>query len=129
MSSRGALPARLLAVLAPVWAAGLAIVVAAGYEFATTPRDTAGLVGIAALFLVVLIAERHPVPVDEIDTRGVSLGVVFAVSAVVLFGWEVGALVWVGALVVANLIDHRPMIRMSYNAAMFAIGCGRRPAS
>ena len=63
-------------------------------------------------------------PVDENDSRGVSLGVVFAVSAVVLFGWEVGTLVGVGALVVANLVDHRPMIRMSYNAAMFAIGCG-----
>ena len=123
MSSRGALPARLLAVLVPVWAAGLAIIVVAAYGFATTPRDTADLVGIATLFLVVLIAERHPVPVDGIDTRGVSLGVVFAVSAVVLFGWETGALVWVGALVVANLIDHRPMIRMSYNAATFAIGC------
>ena len=75
MGSSGALPARLLAVLVPVWAAGLAIIVLAAYGFATTPRDTADLVGIATLFLVVLIAERHPVPVDGIDTRGVSLGV------------------------------------------------------
>ena len=82
MSSRGALPARLLAVLVPVWAAGLAIILVAIYGFATTPRDTADLFGIATLFVVVLIAERHPVPVDGIDTRGVSLGVVFALSLI-----------------------------------------------
>ena len=123
MGSRAALPARLLAVLAPVSLAGLAIVAVAIHEFATTPREVADLVGIATLFVVVVIAERHPVPVEGIDTRGVSLGVVFAVSAVVLFGWETGTLVWVGALVVANLIDHRPLVRMQYNAATFAIGC------
>ena len=80
MSSRGALPVRLLAVLVPVWVAGLALVVVAAHGFATTPREVADLVGVATLFVVVLIAERHPVPVEGIDTRGVSLGVVFAVS-------------------------------------------------
>ncbi|HSC91044.1 MAG TPA: diguanylate cyclase [Gaiellaceae bacterium] len=110
-------------MLAPVCLAGLAIVAVAAYGFATSSREAADLVGIATLFVVVVIAERHPVPVEGIDTRGVSLGVVFAVSAVVLFGWETGTLVWVGALVVANLIDHRPLVRMQYNAATFAIGC------
>jgi diguanylate cyclase (GGDEF)-like protein len=124
VSSRGALPARLLAVLVPVWGAGLAIAAVAVAGFVAAQHTPADLLGIATLFVVVLIAERHPVPVDGIDTRGVSLGVVFAVSAVVLFGWETGTLVWVGALVVANVIDHRPLVRMTYNAATFAIGCG-----
>jgi hypothetical protein len=43
--------------------AGLALVVVAAHGFATTPREVADLVGIATLFVVVLIAERqarHP---------------------------------------------------------------------
>ena len=37
-----------------------------------------------------MLAERFPVPVEGADANGVSLGFVFAVAALVLFGWAPG---------------------------------------
>jgi diguanylate cyclase (GGDEF)-like protein len=113
---------RLLAVLVPVWAAGAAVLAAAAYVFAVTPHEESVLVGVAALFVVALLAERYPVPLEGVNASGVSLGFVFGVSTVVLFGWAAGVLVQSAALAIANTLDHRPPTRMSYNAAVFALG-------
>ena len=43
-----------------------------------------------------ILAERFPVPVEGVDAGGVSLGFVFAVAAILLFGWEAGVIVAAG---------------------------------
>ena len=48
------------------------------------------------LFAAVSLAERFPVPVEDIDSGGVTLGFVFSVSAIVLLGWEAGMIVAAG---------------------------------
>jgi len=66
-------PPRLLAVLVPVCAAGLGVACAAAASFAITPHKAATLLGLAALMSASTLADRFPVPVEGVDTGGVSL--------------------------------------------------------
>jgi diguanylate cyclase (GGDEF)-like protein len=120
VSVRGAVPSRLAAVIGPVYALGLAAAVAAAASFATEPRDLATLAGIGGLLAAATLADRYPVPLDGIDTGGVSLLFVFCVATIVLYGWQAGVLV--GAAPAAlQLIQHRPPIRVLYNASVLAV--------
>ena len=122
MSPSGGLPTRLWAVVAPVWIAGLAAVVAAGYTFATSGYAARELAGIACLMAVSMLAERYPVQIHGVDAGGVSLGFVFAAATVVLFGWQAAVIVTVVAPVVVWLLEHRPPVRVAYNMSVFALG-------
>jgi diguanylate cyclase (GGDEF)-like protein/putative nucleotidyltransferase with HDIG domain len=122
VSARGALPARLLAVLVPVWMTGFAVATAAAVTFASSERRPTVLFGVAVLLVVSMLAERYPVPLEGVDVGGVSLGIVFGVSAVVLFGWAAGVIVCFLAPGVIHLIEHRPPVRVAYNAASYALG-------
>jgi diguanylate cyclase (GGDEF)-like protein/putative nucleotidyltransferase with HDIG domain len=121
VSSKGALPARLLLFLVPVWGTGLAVVLAAGYALVTSPPSDAVLLGAPALILSFMVAERYPVPVVGLDIGGISLGIVFAISTIVLFGWEIGTLVACGAPMLVMLLEHRPPVRVLFNGAVFAL--------
>ena len=101
------LPPRLAAVVLPVYAAGLASAIAAAVSFAASPRSAGALAGIAGLLVAAVLADRYPVPLDGIDTGGVSLLFVFLVATVVLFGWEAGVLVAVVAALM-QMTQHRP---------------------
>src|ERR687885_263658 len=54
----------------------------------------------------------------------VSLAFVFGVSAIVLFGWAAGALVVFATPAIMQLLDHRPPVRIAYNASAFALTAG-----
>jgi diguanylate cyclase (GGDEF)-like protein len=118
------MPPRLAAVVAPVCVAGLAVAVASAVSFAFTPQSAATLAGFAALFAASALAERYPVPLEGIDTGGVSLSFVFCVAAIVLFGWAPGVLVSFGAPTIMQLLEHRPPVRVAYNAAVFSLSAG-----
>ena len=118
VSARAGLPPRLLAVLVPVCTAGALTLVWAAVSFARADHTTGTLFGLAALLAASMFAERFPVPVEGADAGGVSLLYVFVVSTTVLYGWEAGAmLAAVGTL--TQLLQHRPLIRVMYNAAVF----------
>jgi diguanylate cyclase (GGDEF)-like protein len=68
-----------------------------------------------------VLAERFPVPVEGVDAGGVTLGFVFAVAAIVLFGWQAGVIVAAGGPTVTHLLGHRPPLRVAYNGSMFAL--------
>jgi diguanylate cyclase (GGDEF)-like protein/putative nucleotidyltransferase with HDIG domain len=122
VSSRGARPANLLAFLVPVWGAGFVVAAAAAFTFAAAPQSVSSLLGVAGLLALSMLAERYPVPVEGVDVGGVSLGIVFGVSAVVLFGWAAGVIVGFLAPAVIHLMEHRPPMRVAYNASVFALG-------
>jgi diguanylate cyclase (GGDEF)-like protein/putative nucleotidyltransferase with HDIG domain len=109
-------------VLVPVWATGFAVAAAAAVTVAGAERRPSALFGVAVLLGVSMLAERYPVPLEGVDVGGVSLGIVFGVSAVVLFGWAAGVLVCFLAPAVIHLIEHRPPVRVAYNAASYALG-------
>ncbi len=119
MSSGAKLPPRLAAVVLPVGLAGFGVAVAALISFAVTPLEPTALAGIAGLLAASTLAERYPVPLDGIDTGGVSLGFVFCTAAIVLYGWQAGVVVGMAAPIM-HVFEHRPPIRFLYNAAVMA---------
>ena len=120
MTMGAKMPPRLAAVVAPVGLLGLAVAVATAISFAATPRDAMTLAGIAGLLAASTLAERYPVPLDGIDTGGVSLGFVFCTASIVLYGWEAGVIVGFAAPIM-QLLEHRPPIRVAYNASVYSI--------
>jgi diguanylate cyclase (GGDEF)-like protein/putative nucleotidyltransferase with HDIG domain len=122
MSGRALPPARLLAVVAPVSLVGVAAFCAATFFFARDPGSTTTVVGVVAFLVASTLAERFPVPVEGADANGVSLGFVFTVAALVLFGWAPATVVCVTAPTLVALIWRtRPPIRATFNAGVFGI--------
>jgi len=99
---------------------GFVAAAAAAFSFAVSPRDLATLAGIAGLLAASTLAERYPVPLDGIDTGGVTLGFVFCTASIVLYGWESGVVVGLAATIM-HILEHRPPIRVIYNVSVFSI--------
>jgi diguanylate cyclase (GGDEF)-like protein len=122
VSSQAVTPRRLTALILPVCLAGLGVLIAAGYVFATTAHSGRALISLAALTAAATLAERFPVPINAETGGGVlSLTFVFAVAAIVLFGWAAGALLLLAATAVVQLAQHRPLQRISFNVAVLAL--------
>ena len=121
MSARTGASTRVLAIVAPVCVAGVATVCAAAASYATTPHTLGDNVAFAGLLVGMLLAERFPVPVEGMDAGGVTLGFVFALAAVVLFGWQVGVIVATTGPTVTQIVGRRPPLRVAYNGSMFAL--------
>jgi diguanylate cyclase (GGDEF)-like protein/putative nucleotidyltransferase with HDIG domain len=121
MSGRALPPARLLAVVAPVSLVGVAAYLAATFSFLRDPGSGATIVGVCAFLVASTLAERFPVPVEGADANGLSLGFVFAVAALVLFGWAAATVVYATAPTLVALIQRKPLIRTLFNAGLFGI--------
>ena len=121
MSDSAAAPRNLFPVVAPVCLAGLATVVAAALAFGGESHNATVLAGLAAFLGASLLADRFPLPVDDLDANGISLAFVFGVAAIVLFGWDAGVLVVAATPAIMHFVDHRPPIRIAYNASAFAL--------
>jgi hypothetical protein len=122
VSSQAVTPRRLTALILPVCLAGLGVLIAAGYVFATTAHSGRALISLAALTAAATLAERFPVPINAETGGGVlSLTFVFAVAAIVLFGWAAGALLLLAATAVVQLAQHRPLQRIGFNVAVLAL--------
>jgi diguanylate cyclase (GGDEF)-like protein len=119
-----AAPGRLGLVVAPVCVAGTGVFLLAAYAFATARHSAAFYAALAALMAAMVVAERFPVPLEGIDASGVSLAFVFGVAAVVLLGWEAGVVAVFGAPAIAQLLEHRPVVRVSYNASVHGLAAG-----
>lgn len=107
--------------MAPVVVAGVGAVCAAAVSYVTTAHSAADIAAVAGLFIGMVLAERFPVPVEGMDAGGVTLGFVFAVAGILLFGWQAGVLISVGGPTVTHLIGRRPPMRVAYNGSMFAL--------
>jgi diguanylate cyclase (GGDEF)-like protein len=121
-SAAGGIPARVWALVVPVWIAGLAAVLVAAERFVDQSHSAEDLAGIGAFFVVSMLAERYPVQIHGVDAGGVSLGFVFAAATVVLFGWEAAVIVGGAAPALVQTLERRPGVRVAYNAAVCALG-------
>jgi diguanylate cyclase (GGDEF)-like protein len=122
VSTQAVTPRRLQALIVPVCLAGFGVLVAAGYVFATTGHSGRTLISLAAMTAAATLAERFPVPINAETGGGVlSLTFVFAVAAIVLFGWAAGALLLLTATAIVQLAQHRPLQRIAFNVAVLAI--------
>jgi diguanylate cyclase (GGDEF)-like protein len=121
VSPPAAIPAKVLAIVAPVIVAGAAAVAVALYRYAGTHPSAADLGEIAGLFASMVVAERFPVPLEGVSAGGMTLGFVFSVSAIILLGWPAGVIIAGGAPTLTHLVQRRPPLRAGYNGAMFAL--------
>ncbi|MEP6812075.1 MAG: diguanylate cyclase, partial [Actinomycetota bacterium] len=107
--------------MTPVVVAGVATLLAACISYGQSAHTKEDVAALAGLLFGMVLAERFPVPVEGVDAGGVSLGFVFAVAAILLFGWQAGVIVAAGGPTVTHLIGHRPPLRVAYNGSMFAL--------
>ncbi len=114
-------PAKLLAVVAPVSIVGVGAYIAATLMFVTRAHSATEITGVLAFLVASTFAERYPVPVEGADANGVSLGFVFAVAALVLFGWAPATFVYASAPTLVALLDRRASIRTIYNCGVFGL--------
>ncbi len=121
MSPQAGLPRRLAALLVPVCIAGFGVLAAAAYVYATTAHSDTDLIGLAALTAAATLAERFPVPISSESGGVITLTFVFAVAAIVLFGWAGGAILLLAATSIMHLLEHRPLMRVAFNVAVFAL--------
>jgi diguanylate cyclase (GGDEF)-like protein len=106
--------------VAPVIVAGVATLLAACISYGSQGHAAGDVVALAGLLLGMILAERFPVPVEGVDAGGVSLGFVFVLAAILLFGWEAGVIVATGGQI-TQVVGHRPPLRIAYNGSMFAL--------
>jgi diguanylate cyclase (GGDEF)-like protein len=105
----------------PVLVAGVTVIGLAIVTYVQAPHTPGAVVSLAALFVGMIVVERFPVPVEGVESGGVTLGYVLVVATIVLFGWQAGVFVAAGGATVTHLIGHRPPLRVAYNGAMFAL--------
>jgi len=109
-----------------VTTAGLATLAAA---LVTQQQAGLGPVEIGGLLLLVggaTLAERFPVPIEieGMPAGGVSLAAVFIVGAAVLYGWAPAVIVAFLAAAVVHFAQKRPLDRLLYNGAAYALSAG-----
>jgi diguanylate cyclase (GGDEF)-like protein len=124
LASRALPPAKLLAVVVPVSIVGVGAFVAATLMFVTRADSATEVAGVLAFGVASTFAERYPVPVEGADANGVSLGFVFAVAALVLFGWAPATFIYAGAYTVVAVLERRPAMRTIFNCGAFSISGG-----
>jgi diguanylate cyclase (GGDEF)-like protein len=114
-------PRRLAALVVPVVLTGLGVVGVAAYTVAITPLGALTLVALGGLLAAQMLAERYPVPLEGVDSGGLSLSFVFAVATTVLYGWALGAIITFTSTLIIQSLDHRPRIRVAFNSTVFAL--------
>jgi diguanylate cyclase (GGDEF)-like protein len=114
------LPPRLVAYVGTVVVAACAALgLAVGHLAFEPPRLTTW--GGMGLFLAFgIIAELHPVPLDE-KGSSVSLGFVFNIAALLIFGWAAAIPIAALSICLPMLIQRDPKIRAFFNGSAYAI--------
>jgi diguanylate cyclase (GGDEF)-like protein len=87
-------------------------------------RDPPSLdMGLAVALFAALaaIADVKPVPLDEKGDRSVSLAFVFILASSILFGWRYAVLIAFAAVLVAQIIERKPPVRVLFNCSAYAI--------
>ena len=122
-------PRRLLALLVPVCLAGAGVVGAAVYSIATGPITVTLVLGMLGFLAAEALAERYPVPIDGVDTSGVSLSFVFGVASIILLGWAAAALIVFAATLAMQTVQHRPPMRVAVNSGVLVLATAAAGAS
>jgi diguanylate cyclase (GGDEF)-like protein len=120
---------RLYPVLLPVALGGLATVAAATWQLVASPLSIEAAGGMIALLLAALFFEASPVPVENLPGGRLSLASVFIIGAGILYGWPAAVVVAVLTRVTLELVERRPMVKLVYNGAVFALAAAAAGAA
>jgi diguanylate cyclase (GGDEF)-like protein/putative nucleotidyltransferase with HDIG domain len=120
----GGLPPRLRRYVLATIATGVPVAAVAVAVAAVHPPGASAGIGIAAFFLLTMLAEWRPVPIDVEGKRLVSLAFIFIVSSQLLFGWEWSVVIGALGIGLAVTIEGMGPIRVLFNASVYAISGG-----
>ena len=119
-----ALPSRLRWYVLATIAAGVPLVAAAAFAAVRSSPSGRTLLGVTTFFLLAILAEWRPVPIDVEGKRLVSLAFVFIISSQLLFGWEWSTLIGALGIGLAMAIDRSEPIKVAFNSAAYALAAG-----
>jgi diguanylate cyclase (GGDEF)-like protein len=112
---------RLLPIFLPVTLAGVASLAAAMGGYSLAPPSLGSAAGIMVLLAAAIFAEAYPVPVERLPAGSVSLAAVFILGSGILFGWEAAVIVGLLTRVALELAEERPLVKLIYNGAVYAV--------
>ncbi len=115
------LPPRLRWYVLTAILAGVPVVAGAALVAARRPLSLNSAIGIGSFFVLAMVAEWRPVPIDVEGKRLVSLAFVFIVSSQLLFGWEWSILIGALAIGLAMALDRYEPLKALFNAATYAL--------
>jgi diguanylate cyclase (GGDEF)-like protein len=114
-------PVVLFGYIVAVVAIALPIVAAAAVGAALASPGLNTLVGVVVFFVLALLAEMKPVPLDEEERHVVSLAFIFVSSSGILFGWHFSVLIGATAILAAQIHARTPFLRMLFNTGVYSV--------
>jgi diguanylate cyclase (GGDEF)-like protein len=114
-------PPRLRTLIASALALSIPVLIGAAVSLALHPPGLAEGLAVLLFLALALLAELKPVPLEEDDLSTVSLAFVFILASVILFGWEEAVLIAAVSACVAQIAERKPLVRMSFNTAVYAL--------
>jgi diguanylate cyclase (GGDEF)-like protein len=114
-------PPRLRTLIASALALAVPVLVGAVVSIALDPPGLAEGLAVLLFLALALLAELKPVPLEEENLSTVSLAFVFILASVILFGWEEGVLIAAISACVAQIAERKPLVRTSFNTAVYAL--------
>jgi signal transduction histidine kinase len=113
---------RVLPIVLPVAAIGMAGVVAGIASIARNPPSAAAFAGIAALLIASTAAEAFPLPIEGVIVGSTSLAFVFLVGTAVIYGWAAAAVAGFLSMGLVELGRRRPFTRIAFNSGLYVCG-------
>ncbi len=114
------LPPRLVVYVGIVVAGGTGVFAFSASRLAAEPPSLSTGLGMVLFLALGLIAELHPVPLDDKGSK-VSLGFVFNIAALLIFGWAAAIPIAALSILIPMLIQGLPTIKAALNSSAYAL--------
>ena len=114
------LPPRLVAYVGVVVASAAGVLAVSADRLVVEPPRLSTGIGMVLFLAFGLIAELHPVPLDDKGSQ-VSLGFVFNIAALLIFGWAAAIPIAALSIFVPMLIQGNPTIKAALNGSAYAL--------
>jgi diguanylate cyclase (GGDEF)-like protein/putative nucleotidyltransferase with HDIG domain len=111
---------RLFAFVAGVVLLGVGAVAVSGARIAADPPGARTSLSIALFFGLSVIADLHPVPLDDKGSE-VSLAFVFLIAARLIFGWQYAVPMAAFSILLPMLLQHSRPVRALFNSGAYAL--------
>ncbi|HEY5099969.1 MAG TPA: diguanylate cyclase [Gaiellaceae bacterium] len=114
------LPPRLVAYIAAVVVLAAGALGVSAARLAASPPRLYDWLGIGLFLGLALIADLHPVPLDDKGSQ-VSLAFVFLIAVLVIFGWAAAIPVAALSILLPMLVQGNLVLRAAFNSGAYAI--------
>ncbi|MFL5912089.1 MAG: HD domain-containing phosphohydrolase [Gaiellaceae bacterium] len=121
------LPLRLVGYVGGVVIAASAVVAVAASHLVVDPPRLSTWLGIGLFVGLGIVAESHPVPLDERGSE-VSLGFVFNIAALLIFGWAAAIPIAALSILVPMLFQRLPTIKALFNSSAYGLAAAAAAA-